>query len=339
MSHPIVISASPKDLEIDVEDSTSPPKKKRGGCCSATGVFDPSEQENDRGRYLKKGAEIAKEGAKYAYGLAAGAGMQVRENWHKITHYVQRHMFEQIEENVEDAIIANLPIMGTEVSKFIMEAPMGNRQLGFISGVMLLACGLLNFVNNFLTLDMDPMVVDLFLMVIGIISLMTEYKVHLMPTRIARYLQDDWRFLFKPYGRPCVYMFGAVFIISQSELLQWPLRSSNLLHFENFLVGVTVSLLSSIIMYNTYISRHDLAILKGKRFDYEKLSKAFDISDKSRSGTLSTSEFVVFLRTLGMELSHDDLETALLELDANCDGQIGWKEFVDWHERREEFFV
>jgi len=190
-----------------------------------------------------------------------------------------------------------------------------------------------------LTLDMDPVVVDLFLILIGIISLMTEYKVHLMPTRVARYLQDDWRFLFKPYGRPVVYMFGAVFIISQSELLEWPLHASNLLHFENFLVGVTVSLLSLIIMYNTYVSRHELNELKKKRFDYNTLSKLFNKSDKNYDGTLSTHEFVLFLKKLNIELSHDDLETALLELDENCDGEIGWKEFVAWHERKEDFFV
>ena len=54
---------------------------------------------------------------------------------------------------------------------------------------------------------------------------------------------------------------------------------------------------------------------------------------------MSTAEFVKFLRNVGMELSHDDLETALLELDENCDGEIGWTEFVNWHERKEEFFV
>lgn len=325
MSHPIIISTS--SIDVSSEDDVPPPK--RGGCCSASGASEPGGLVKSN---LKKGAQAA-------YDVAAGAGMKARENWHKVTHYVQRHMFEQIEANVEDAIIANLPTVANEVTKFILEAPFGNRQLGFACGVMLLVCGLINFGNNFLTLDVDAVVVDLVLVLIGIISLMTEYKVHLMPTRVAKYLHEDWRFLFKPYGRPCVYMFGAVFIISQSELLEWPLHPLNLLHFENFLVGVVVSILSLVIMYHTYIGRHDLAALRSKRFDYETLSKSFNVSDTNRNGTLSTAEFVKFLRNVGMELSHDDLETALLELDENCDGEIGWTEFVNWHERKEEFFV
>ena len=81
-----------------------------------------------------------------------------------------------------------------------MEAPFGNRQLGFVCGCLLLVCGLINFTNNCLTLCIAPMVIDVTMIVIGVVSILSEYKVTLIPTRIARYLQSDWRFLFKPFG-------------------------------------------------------------------------------------------------------------------------------------------
>lgn len=310
-------------------------KKKRGGCCGGNAV-DESAQRMEEG---SEHTPLSIKAIHRAGSVAKGSAVMVREQWHKMTHYLARHLFENVEAQVEDAIIANIPVLISELTKFHLESPLGNRQLGFVCGALLLVCGLINLTNNALTMCVAPMVIDVTLLVIGVLSLLTEYKVSLMPTRVARYLQEEWRFLFKPFGRPLLYIFGGCFIISQSKLIAFPPTGSDLMGFENFLVGFVVCVLSCIIIYNTWVAQQDLEMLRRKHVDFDILSKEFYASDANGDGELDTSEFVSFLHRVGLRLSHNDLETALLELDVDHDGKVSWTEFVDWHSKSEDIFV
>ena len=37
------------------------------------------------------------------------------------------------------------------------------------------------------------------------------------------------------------------------------------------------------------------------------------------------------------EISYEDIQTALLELDENHDGEISWDEFIAWYERKDDY--
>ena len=265
--------------------------------------------------------------------------MEAKEKIYKFTHYIERHLFESVETHVEDAVLANLPTLFNEIQKFILENPWGNRQIGFLIGLLLLICGIFNVLFTTLTFNLPSAIVDGTVVIIGIFSVLIEYKVALLPTRIAKYLKSDWRFLFKPYGRPNVYVFGGLFIISQGDIIKWPLTADNILRFENFCVGTLVVLMSCVIHYHTYISSVDLEKIRTEHIDYTTLSRAFNAADKNGNGKLDTSEFITFLHSVNIQLTNDDLEAALQELDENHDMEINWKEFITWYERKEESLI
>lgn len=108
-----------------------------------------------------------------------------------------------------------------------------------------------------------------------------------------------------------MYIFGGSFLVSEGAILRWPLSSDNILRFENFLIGVTTILLSCLIHYHTLLAANDLAKIKNAHINYKDLAKAFNASDASNNGKLDTVEFIAFLKRIGVELSHEDLETAL----------------------------
>ena len=57
----------------------------------------------------------------------------------------------------------------------------------------------------------------------------------------------------------------------------------------------------------------------------------FEIHDTNRSGTMDIDEFFAFTQTLGLALTHDQLEKGFLSLDKNADGDISFAEFENWY--------
>ena len=61
------------------------------------------------------------------------------------------------------------------------------------------------------------------------------------------------------------------------------------------------------------------------------LKHAFNTADSSKNGQLTINEFRTFLKDVGIELSADELEIALQELDKSRNFEISWKEFIEWY--------
>ena len=187
-------------------------------------------------------------------------------------------------------------------------------------------CGLINFIFDFLTLNWVDGAIDTTIIIIGLFGILIEYKMVLIPTRLVKYLREDARFLFRPYGRPAVYCFGGTFIVSKGAFLQIPLDALNLLAFENFCLGVCVIFIAVLIAYHTYIAQGDLHRIRETHIDFnvsfvrsvftfyvfllflfliynlwfffsQQLSIAFNKADKSANGKLSTTEFIEFMVT------------------------------------------
>lgn len=106
--------------------------------------------------------------------------------------------------------------------------------------------------------------------------------------------------------------------------------------YETILAGLFIIAASCMIIYHTYLARHDLEVMKLARFEPKVLQMAFNNSDLDHNGTLSTTEFIQFLKEIDISLSCNDLDTALLELDVNHDLQVSWDEFYTWYVAREE---
>lgn len=85
-----------------------------------------------------------------------------------------------------------MPTLFNEILKFIYENPLGNRQVGFVTGCLLLLTGLINLIFNGLTVNIASFAIDVAVLVIGLLAVLVEYKVTLLPLRLSRYLKEDW---------------------------------------------------------------------------------------------------------------------------------------------------
>ncbi|KAK1760366.1 hypothetical protein QBC47DRAFT_355555 [Echria macrotheca] len=68
--------------------------------------------------------------------------------------------------------------------------------------------------------------------------------------------------------------------------------------------------------------------------DLAEWKPAFDMVDKSRTGTILASDFGLFLRGLGLDPSQADLATMVQEVDLDRDGVISLKDWVRYMNRR-----
>merc|ERR1711865_701188 len=81
-----------------------------------------------------------------------------------------------------------------------------------------------------------------------------------------------------------------------------------------------------------YASRK-LKALKKKFADASGLRKAFYAADKNGNGKLDSTEFMDLCKSLDLQLTHSELEAAMVTLDANWDGGVDYEEFKFWYQQ------
>jgi len=63
----------------------------------------------------------------------------------------------------------------------------------------------------------------------------------------------------------------------------------------------------------------------------DDVRKAFNNFDTNKSGNIDKSELAALSKILGHELTEEQLDTALKDLDLNEDGVIDFDEFARWY--------
>jgi len=71
----------------------------------------------------------------------------------------------------------------------------------------------------------------------------------------------------------------------------------------------------------------------------EFIKKTFNDFDRDGSGGVDANELPNLLKSLGLELSQPEIDSALLILDTNGSGKIDYEEFKDWLMGRDLSFV
>lgn len=285
MSTAITIN-DPPEQQILRRSSVKKVSSGYGGCCSTAAVIETTVVEgiDEAGKVVERTVKYAvvnsmatireKLSSMYVSYSKVQIYIHIVSNFIfsiRSSHYLSSAIIEHVETQVEDAVLAHLPDVFLEIRKFIEAAPLSNRVLGFIAGAIMLITGLINFIFDFLTLHWDVGIVDATVIAIGMLAMLIEYKIVFIPSRFLRYLKEDVRFLFRPYGRPLVYCFGGTFIVSKGSFLTWPLNSLNILAFENLCVGVCVMLISFLIIWHTYLSLDDLHKIRSETVDFNVL--------------------------------------------------------------------
>lgn len=250
-----------------------------------------------------------------------------------------RIMFEDVEDKVEDLVfqeqMKTMNAAAEELKEFILSAPFSIKVQGFLCAVVMFLTTLLSMIVNLLNANVIVGILHILFMVPALLFIVIEYKPMFVPSRVSNFLREEVRFIFKPFGRPIILNIGSAFILSQASFCTMMGR-------ETALAGLICFGMTLYIFVLSYSVSHELHSIKNMDIDYADLSRKFNDADTMMKGKLDTHEFVTFMHSIkkeGQEISYEDIQNALQELDENHDGEISWDEFIAWHEIKEDYLI
>jgi len=68
--------------------------------------------------------------------------------------------------------------------------------------------------------------------------------------------------------------------------------------------------------------------------EIHQLKQAFKFFDKNGDGTISTEEIDIVMKSIGLQISKQELDDLMADLDENGDGHMDFDEFVQMMDRR-----
>jgi EF-hand domain pair len=213
--------------------------------------------------------------------------------------------------------------------EWLHSSPFSLRQLGFIIGVLLLIDGMVGAIVHIVNLEFTQLLINMTTLLIGGCAMMIEYQKPMLPSSIKNFLKVEALFIFHPYGRPLVYLLWGILITSSGGFLS-PIA------FEALCIGFLITIFALISVFHTCWAHGGANRLKAKNLKRDTLMQAFNKADVSKDGQLSSSEFLVFLRTIDMELTSDSMEAILLEVDSSHDEVVDVNEFLEWYSNNDE---
>lgn len=190
--------------------------------------------------------------------------------------------------------------------------------------------GVYNLLYDILGLDIFTAVVDAYVAAFGVLSVCLEYKQTLLGDDFANMMQDEFKFIYKPYGRAFLYVLFGLLMFSETGSIVY------------MVVGPYVTVVGAFILYLSMSAEGEYAKMKASaRLDDTHLRSEFNKADKgsflSRDGKLDSKEFAVLYKDL-LHLpgppSINDLQMALLDIDKNNDGMISFDELKTWYHKK-----
>jgi len=222
-----------------------------------------------------------------------------------------------------------------EIKQFVLDGHWSWQILGFLGGILMVVCGLIEFLTHVLGLFQGDFsqtflsVLDLYVIAIGALFAMLEYKDKLIPKAVADELKVDFLFLYKPYGRAALFTFIGFLLFSQG------FGEAGGLELPYIACGGYNAVVGVLIFKFSMDAEKDLVEAKKKirdgKMDKSKLRTFFNVADANKNGNLDTKELASLMKAIGEEMDLNELETALLELDSNHDGSVSWEEFYNWY--------
>jgi len=134
------------------------------------------------------------------------------------------------------------------------------------------------------------------------------------------YIRVQARFLYRPYGRALFYFYVGNMVCCTSTFLT-----------ASFFVGIWTSIVGALVFYASRNAAVQARALKAANFDEGLLRRKFEQADGDHNGTLDTAELSRLCADLGCALTRNELEAALVVLDADGDGNISFPEFLSWY--------
>lgn len=213
-----------------------------------------------------------------------------------------------------------------ELKKYADEGEWTWKIAGFIAGVSIVVISVLAFLSDFFGLSPVNAILDIYLVFIGVVLAMLEYKQQFFTQSYLDMLRREALFLYRPYGRAAVYFFVGLLMMSYSGLF-------------GKLVGLYTTVVGAIVFYSSRAAIQHLENMRSVLRDESEVVAKFKEFDRDNSGTLDTKELASLCKYLGSTLTLNELESALFILDKNGDGKIQLQEFLAFWRNRDEDVV
>lgn len=213
-----------------------------------------------------------------------------------------------------------------ELKKYAEEGNWTWKVAGLLAGLLIIGNSFLSFFSHLASLSPFSAVIDVYLIVFGIIACLLEYKEKTLTKAQLDTLKREALFLYRPYGRAAFYFFIGLLIIATGGLL-------------GFIIGIFVCVIGVIIFHASRQAFNQLNTLKGSLHNEQEVAAKFKEFDKDGSGFLDSVELAALCRSLGTQLTLNELESALFILDKNEDGKISFTEFFEWWKGKDENII
>eukprot|EP01040_Poterioochromonas_malhamensis_P008844 gene8845-9579_t len=210
-----------------------------------------------------------------------------------------------------------------ELKKYADDGNWSWRVAGLFAGIAIMAYAAMSFLAHLTGLSPATAVIDIYLFIFGLSSVLLEFKDQTFTKRGLEILKREALFLYRPYGRALFYVFVGVLILATGGLL-------------GLLVGGYVTAVGVFVYVASRDAVKRLDQLKGSLHNDQDLAQKFKEFDKDNTGYLESKELAALCQSLGTNLTIHELESAILLLDSNSDGKISYNEFLDWWKGRED---
>lgn len=217
-----------------------------------------------------------------------------------------------------------------DFKKFVLDGHGSWQVLGCIGGIGMALAGFYNVLFDVLNLDPLSAVTDLYIAAFGCLSVCLEYKEGLLPEGARKQLQEEFLFVYKPYGRAFLYVLFGLLMFSISSKITY------------MVLGPYVTFVGGLVSYYSgQVNKEYQKMRDSQRLDKTHLRSLFNKADKGgflrRDGHLDSAEFATLFRDL-MHLPGppdiNELEMALLEIDSAHDGKISFEELEVWYNKK-----
>jgi hypothetical protein len=212
-----------------------------------------------------------------------------------------------------------LKVKAGELAKLATEGDRNIRNLAIVGGVAMVVTSAMGCIGNALRLHFLGALISFYTAVLGCVVLSLEATT-ILPTPQAWTIQLHHYALFLKYvwGRGYTY-----FVAGSLQASQWNLPDA--------IVGFLMMFVGVMYVITGRTTAEKLTKLRTKLCAPELLMSKFFEFDSARDGTLDREAFRRFMDSLdGLDLDHNELETAFTLIDTRHTDHISFDDFYAW---------
>ena len=250
-------------------------------------------------------------------------------------HAPWRALYEWNSVHYEDQLLKKITEFATEVVRFALYSGCGNRVLGFWCGLFILTWALYCVINDLLTLRFYHHLFNFVVFLLGGMFMLLEFKITLLPRLVMKFIEEECRFVLKPYLRSGVYMFCGAYITVQASFVEERMLNESTMirveRVESWILGCLVFFTSSFMLYRSFMTHAEMQKIIDGELNIQQITERFHNHELCNSGTFQTSDFMIFLASNNIELPHDQLVSLMMEIDPNHTETVNYYEFLTWY--------